>query len=123
MSEYICKIADLDEIIKKWDYKILIHPNDESWIIWKNKSIEGHNDNNQLYGASLTSVGKLLEKFCRDVDGNAFIYNFFPFIYGIYPYAVVTEKQKEAMEQAEIDYQYHTIYELAYGCALKLLED
>lgn len=77
----------------------------------------------KAYGASLTAVGKLLEKFCKDVDGNAFIYNFFPFIYGIYPYAVVTEKQREAMAQAGIDYQYHTIYELAYNCALKLLEN
>ena len=76
----------------------------------------------KAYGASLVAVERLLKKFCKDVDSNAFTYNFFPFIYGIYPYAVVTEKQKVAMEQAEIDYQYHTIYELAYGCALKLLE-
>ena len=48
MSEYICKIADLDEIIKKWDYEISIHPYDENWITWKNKSIEGYHDNNQL---------------------------------------------------------------------------
>ena len=48
MRNYICKIADLDEIIKKWDYEISIHPNDENWIIWKNRSIEGYNDNNQL---------------------------------------------------------------------------
>ena len=48
MTNYICKIADLDEIIKKWDYEISIHPDDENWIIWKNKSIEGYHDNNQL---------------------------------------------------------------------------
>lgn len=77
----------------------------------------------KAYGASLTAVEKLLETYCSDVDKNAFIYNFFPFIYGIYPYAVVTEKQKEAIEQAGIDFAYHTIYELAYHCALKLLED
>ena len=47
-DQYICKIADLDEIIKKWDYEISIHPNNENWIIWKNKSIEAYNDNNQL---------------------------------------------------------------------------
>ncbi len=76
----------------------------------------------KAYGASLTAVEKLIKKFRKDTDCSAFIYNFFPFIYGIYPYAVVTEKQKEAMEQAGIDYRYHTIYELAYGCALKLLE-
>ena len=47
-DQYICKIADFDEIIKKWDYEISIHPNNENWIIWKNKSIEGYHDNNQL---------------------------------------------------------------------------
>ena len=77
----------------------------------------------KAYGASLTAVEKLIKKFRKDTDSGAFIYNFFPFIYGIYPYAVVTEKQKEAMKQAGIDYHYHTIRELAYNCALKLLED
>ena len=76
----------------------------------------------KAYGASLTAVEKLIKKFLKGTDSAAFIYNFFPFIYGIYPYAVVTEKQQEAMKQAGIDYRYHTIYELAYGCALKLLE-
>jgi len=77
----------------------------------------------KAYGASLISVKGLIEKFCKDIDCEAFIYNFFPFIYGIYPYAVVTEKQREAMEKAEIKFNYHTIYQLAYNCALKLLED
>lgn len=77
----------------------------------------------KAYGVSLIAVEQLIKRFCRDIDSGAFIYNLFPFIYGIYPYAVVTEKQKEAMEQAGIDYRYHTIYELAYKCALKLLEN
>lgn len=87
-----------------------------------NSRMERLIDFKKAYGASLTVVKKMLEKFCKDVDSSAFIYNFFPFIYGIYPYAVVTEKQKEAIEQAGIDYHYYTIYELAYSCALKLLE-
>lgn len=77
----------------------------------------------KAYGASLTAVKELVEKNCRHADVNAFLYNFFPFIYGIYPYAVVTEKQKAAMEQADVPFQYHTIHDLAYRCALKLLED
>lgn len=87
-----------------------------------NSRMERLIDFKKAYGASLTAVEKMLEKFCKDVDSSAFIYNFFPFIYGIYPYAVVTEKQKKAIEQAGIDYHYYTIYELAYNCALKLLE-
>ena len=75
------------------------------------------------YGASLKAVETLLQKFCPDTDSRAFIYAFFPFIYGIYPYAVVTDKQKEAMELAQTDYRYHSVYELAFACALKLLNN
>ncbi len=53
----------------------------------------------------------------------AFIYSFFPFIYGIYPYTVVTDKQKNAMEKAGVDFAYYSIEEIAYTCAKKLLEN
>lgn len=76
----------------------------------------------KAYGASIDAVDRLIRKFVEDVDSEEFIYNFFPFIYGIYPYAVVTEKQKEAMKTAGVNYCYHTIYELAYNCAIKLLQ-
>lgn len=77
----------------------------------------------KAYGASLTAVEGLIKKYCKDIDSTAFIYNFFPFIYGIYPYAVVTDKQQAAMRKAGIGFQYHKIYDLAYNCALKLLAD
>lgn len=76
----------------------------------------------KAYGASIDAVDRLIRKFIEDVDSEEFIYNFFPFIYGIYPYAVVTEKQKDAMKEAGVNYRYHTIYELAYNCAMKLLQ-
>lgn len=76
----------------------------------------------KAYGASIDAVDRLIRKFCKDTDSEEFIYNFFPFIYGIYPYAVVTDKQKEAMKTAGVNYRYHTIYELAYNCAMKLLQ-
>ena len=46
----------------------------------------------------------------EELDG--FLYAFFPFMYGIYPYAVVTEKQRAAMAEAGTDYHYQSIYEL-----------
>ncbi len=51
-----------------------------------------------------------------------FLYSFFPFIYGIYPYTVVTDKQKKAMEQAKVGYTYHSICDIACTCAKKLLQ-
>ena len=78
----------------------------------------------QSYGESLHRVRMLLEKFCPDMsvrDIQNFIYTFFPFMFGIYPYTAVTEKQKAAMEEAGINYVYHTVYELTYGCMIRLL--
>ena len=78
----------------------------------------------QSYGESLHRVRMLLEKFCPDMsvrDIQNFIYTFFPFMFGIYPYTAVTEKQKTAMEEAGINYVYHTVYELTYGCLIRLL--
>ena len=79
----------------------------------------------QSYGESLHRVRMLLEKFCPDMsvrDIQNFIYTFFPFMFGIYPYTAVTEKQKAAMEEAGINYVYHSVYELTYGCLMRLLE-
>ena len=76
------------------------------------------------YGASLQAVTRMLEKYVPEMDGAArqqFLYAFFPFIYGIYPYTSVTDKQKEAMEQAGIPYVYQSAYDLTYACLQKLL--
>ena len=76
------------------------------------------------YGASLHVVTRMLEKYVPEMDGAArqqFLYAFFPFIYGIYPYTSVTDKQKEAMEQAGISYVYQSAYDLTYACLQKLL--
>ena len=76
------------------------------------------------YGKSIKTVKNLIEKFCPDIkesEINNFIYALFPFIYGIYPYAAVDEKQKEAMKIADTGFIYHSIYELAYNAIRKLL--
>ena len=48
---------------------------------------------------------------------------FFPFMFGIYPYTTVTQKQRAAMKAANIDFQYQTVYEITYTYLLKLLGD
>ena len=78
----------------------------------------------QSYGGSLRRMGLLLEKFCPDMeeaDIQNFLYTFFPFMFGIYPYTAVTEKQKAAMKDAGINYVYLTVYDLTYGCLIRLL--
>ena len=40
MDEYICKVANLDEMNLKWDYEIEHHLQDkENWITWKKENI------------------------------------------------------------------------------------
>ncbi len=78
----------------------------------------------QSYGRSLRLMQMLLKKFCPDMDEadvRNFVYTFFPFMFGIYPYTAVTEKQKTAMKEAGIDYVYQTVYELTCSCLIRLL--
>ncbi len=77
------------------------------------------------FGASLETVDQLLRQYIPDMNEEQrtrFVYAFFPFIYGIYPYTSVTEKQMDAMHEAGIPYQYQSAYELTFECAKKLLE-
>ena len=90
-----------------------------------NSRMERLTEFKRAYGGSLKAVELLLRTFAPDMtdgDREDFLYAFFPFIYGIYPYAMVTDKQRRAMEQAETGYVYRSIYELAFRCAKKLLE-
>ena len=78
----------------------------------------------QSYGRSMHLFCMILEKFCPDMsvaEIQNFIYTFYPFMFGIYPYTAVTEKQKTAMKEAGISYVYQTVYELTYGCLIRLL--
>ena len=90
-----------------------------------NSRMERLTDFKAAFGNSMKAVDCLLQKFCPEMrleNRQNFIYAFFPFIYGIYPYCAVTEKQREAMEAAGVGYIYHSIYDIAYPCAKKLLE-
>ena len=78
----------------------------------------------QSYGRSMHLMCMLLEKFCPDMgvtDIQNFIYIFYPFMFGIYPYTAVTEKQRVAMKEAGINYVYQSVYELTYSCLIRLL--
>ena len=78
----------------------------------------------QSYGRSMHLMCMILEKFCPDMsvaDIQNFLYTFYPFMFGIYPYTAVTEKQKTAMKEAGINYVYQSVYELTYSCLIRLL--
>lgn len=78
------------------------------------------------YGNSIQAMKKCLNKFFPDMtkkQQDNFIYNFFPFMFGIYPYTYVTEKQRAAMEKAGVNYVSMSIYEITFNCVKKLLEN
>lgn len=77
-----------------------------------------------VYGQSLTEVRNCLGRFFPEMsieDKQNFIFSFFPFMFGIYPYTVVTEKQREAMTRAKVNYVYMSIYEITFAEVKKLL--
>ena len=72
----------------------------------------------------MKNMRRILKKFCpgkTEKDIQSFIYIFCPFMFGIYPYTSVTDKQKEAMKNANVEYVYQTIFEITNTCLLKLL--
>ena len=78
----------------------------------------------KAYGRSLAEVRNGLDRFFPHMtaqDKQDFIFSFFPFMFGIYPYTVVSDKQKEAMKQAGVNYVYMSIYEITFSEVKKLL--
>ncbi|MBQ7661710.1 MAG: TetR family transcriptional regulator [Clostridia bacterium] len=76
------------------------------------------------YGASLDAVRRYLAVFfdvTAPADADRFIYAFFPFMFGIYPYTEVTEKQAAAMQCAGVSFARQSIYDLIYHCVDRLL--
>ena len=77
------------------------------------------------YGRSLALFREILVKHCKGMSNaevEQTVYIFFPFMFGIYPYAEVTVKQKEAMKTAGIDFKNQSIYEITYNCLIKLFD-
>ncbi len=78
----------------------------------------------KAYGNAIKMVRKCVDKFFEEMSNNEkeeFVFLFFPLMYGIYPYAEVTEKQQKAMEKADVPFKYLSIYEITYKGILKLL--
>ncbi len=78
----------------------------------------------ESYGRSMENMRRILAKFCPELTEDEIrndLYVFFPFMFGIYPYTVVTEKQRKAMKAAGVDFEYRSVYELTYACLAGLL--
>ena len=90
----------------------------------ENSRMENLVEFKKAYGDSIRTVRRCLDKFFTSMDEkekDAFLFSFFPFMYGIYPYTFVTAKQKHAMKEANVPFKNSSIYELTYKGILKLL--
>lgn len=90
----------------------------------ENSRIERLVEFKTAYGNSIRALERLLTKFCPQMEPaqrQQFLYAFLPFVYGVYPYTAVTDKQKKAMEKAETNFVYMSIYEMVYTCTRQLL--
>ena len=80
----------------------------------------------QEYKRALYTVGYLLTvyfpRMCKSAR-ERFIYIFFPFMFGLYPYANVTQKQKQAMTSAGIKFPTKRVYDFAYQTIFSLLNN
>lgn len=77
------------------------------------------------YGESSAAVNRCLRKFVPTLDEQGrqtFLYAFLPFVYGLYPYTIVTNKQRLAMDKAGISFVYMSTYEMAYTFIRTLLK-
>ena len=78
----------------------------------------------QAYAGALRAVSRCLEEAFPHLtteEIQAFLYAFFPFLFGVYPYTSHTEKQLAAMEAAHVEYTHCSIYELTKSFVDNLL--
>ncbi len=78
----------------------------------------------KTYADALQTVSCCLERFfpaMSEEDIQHFLYAFFPFLFGVYPYTSHTEKQLEAMKLAHVDYTEYSIYELTKSFIARML--
>ena len=48
MDNYICKVANRDELLKRWEYLIQIHPGNNKWVEFKNNALKHYDEENTI---------------------------------------------------------------------------
>ena len=78
----------------------------------------------KAYDGAIRALQRCLQTYfpqMTEAEVQNFLYLFLPFMFGIYPYTSVTEKQREAMRLAQVSYPSFTVYELSRTFVEKLL--
>lgn len=78
----------------------------------------------KAYLATLAAMREVLTAFVPAMTASqqeSFIYSFFPYLYGLYPYAIGTDKQKAALQELAADYHFYSVYDLVHRLLTNLL--
>ena len=78
----------------------------------------------RAYAGALQAAACCLERFFPGMtagDRQTFLYAFFPFLFGVYPYSFHTDKQLQAMALAHVDNAHYSIRELTSSFVSSLL--
>ena len=92
--------------------------------IEENSRLERLVEFKRVYAQSFAGVQACLDKLSPAMDDQeerTFLKLLFPFVYGIYPYAAVTEKQRAAMEQAGFTPEEAGVFDIAFSGIARLL--
>ncbi len=93
--------------------------------IEENSRLEKLVEFKKIFAKSMETVRECLDKFFTQMteeEKTDFLYSFFPFMYGIYPYTMATKKQREAVKIIGFNYKYMSIYEITYKALNQLLK-
>lgn len=47
-ENYICKVANRDELLKRWDYLIEIHPGNNKWVEFKENALKHYDEKSTI---------------------------------------------------------------------------
>ena len=78
----------------------------------------------KAYHAAILALTRCLRVFypaMTQEEADRFLYLFLPFVFGLYPYTSATDKQREAMRLAQVEYPRFTVYQLARSMIERLL--
>ena len=89
-----------------------------------NSRLENLVEFKRAYAGALAALRRCLRRFfpsMGEAEIQSFLYTLFPFLFGVYPYTAITEKQAEAMALAGVELPHHTVSTLIQPLAETLL--
>lgn len=72
MENYICKIANKKELIKRWDYLIKIHPNNPIWVQFKENALKHYDEKSTISYIGILE-GEIICEMTAYINNSAFI--------------------------------------------------